>query len=315
MVFGLFSKPAFSTADIPDLSGKTAIVTGASSGLGEASATELAAKNALVILACRSLAKADATVALIKKTVPHAKLEVLELDLADLSSVKKFTEAFKAKGYDLDILMNNAGVMATPNFTLTKDGLELQLGSNHLGHFYLTTLLMPVIERTAKKGPVHICNLSSVAHLYHYKGGVDFENINNPKTYSPYGAYGQSKLANILFTRELQKRVDSKGFNNIYINAVHPGVVHTNLQTGASLIPQWMLGYLGYMGLATPQFGSLTQLYTVTSPDIVAKGYKGQYFVPTAQLTSPSSVALDAGLAEKLWKWSEDTLKEKGFGL
>ncbi|KAJ3094540.1 hypothetical protein HDU97_007955 [Phlyctochytrium planicorne] len=342
MVFGLFSGPRFSIQDVPDLSGKTAIVTGASSGLGEVSAQVLASKNAFVILACRSKAKADATVALIQKETPNAKLEVMELDLSDLASVKKFAEDYKKKGYDIDILLNNAGashfilaqshtfagVMAPPTFQTTKNDLELQMGSNHLGHFYLTNLLLPVIEKTAKKGgEVKIVNVSSVAHLFAGKNGIDFDTFNNPANYSPYGNYGQSKLANILFTKSLQKNFDAKGLSNIYVNCLHPGVVSTNLQNNASLIPQWALPYLTYFGFSTPQHGTLTQsifhedleidafsfyqLYCATSPEIVTKGYKAQYFVPTASLANPSAFGNNMELAEKLWKWSEDTLKEK----
>ncbi|KAJ3116630.1 hypothetical protein HDU96_009185 [Phlyctochytrium bullatum] len=330
MVFGLFSGPAFSVDKIPSLDGKVAIVTGASSGLGEVSALELAAKNAHVsllttptlprpsatrsILACRSPAKADATVNLIKGKVPSAKLDVMELDLADLSSVKKFATEFKAKKLPLHILMNNAGIMAVPEFTLSKNDIEIQFASNVVGHFYLTNLLLPVLEDTAKKGAdVRIVNLSSSAHALTPKDGIDFDNLNNPATYSPWYAYGQTKLGNILHTRALQSRLDAKGLN-IHVNAVHPGVVHTNLQTGASLIPNFMLPYLGYLGFVTPQFGALTQLYCATSPEIVEKGYKGKFFVPTAQVATPSKFAQDEALAEKLWTWCEETLTAKGFG-
>ncbi|KAJ3094539.1 hypothetical protein HDU97_007954 [Phlyctochytrium planicorne] len=315
-MFGLFGPPAFSTNDIPDLTGKTAIVTGASSGLGECSSLALAAKGAFVILACRSKAKADATVALIQKDVPNAKLEVMELDLSDLASIKQFAEDYEKKGYDIDILMNNAGIFATPQYSETKQGIELQFGSNHLGPFYLTMLLLPIIERTAQKvKDVRIVNLSSSAHPFAAKNGIDFENLNKPESYSPFGNYGQSKLANILFTRELQKLLDSKNITNIYVNSIHPGVVKTNIQKGASMIPDALLPWLPYLGFTNPTFGSLTQLYCATSPEIVAKNYKAQYFIPTAKLSEPNAFGKSAELAEKLWKWSEDTLKEKGFGL
>ncbi|KAI9358005.1 hypothetical protein DFJ73DRAFT_820179 [Zopfochytrium polystomum] len=303
---------SFSVDQIPQLDGKVAIVTGASAGIGKFSADALAAKGAHVILACRSQPKAEAVLEEIKKANPSAKVEFLPLDLASLASVKTFAELFIAKKLAIDILLNNAGVMAPQQFTLSKDGIELQMASNHLGHFYLTNLLLPIIEETAKKnGSARIVNVSSTGHVAARSLGLD--TLNDAPSYNAYVHYGKSKLANILFTRELQKRLDSKGSGNIYVNTLHPGVIATDLTKEAAYAHyfSFLMPYL----LITPERGSLTQLFLATSPKVVSLGIKAQYYVPVAQQGTPSVVARDDALAEELWKWSEATIREKGFAL
>ncbi|KAJ1559010.1 hypothetical protein HK405_012369, partial [Cladochytrium tenue] len=303
-----------SAADVPRLDGRHAIVTGASAGLGKASAAALAAKGAHVVLACRNVSKGEAVAAEIRSLSPGAQVKVHQLDLADLASVRRFAETYRSEAaarpqpQQLHLLLNNAGVMAPPAFTRSVDGVELQMAANHLGHFYLTLLLLPLLEATAaadRAVDVRIVNVSSVGHFATTKGGIDFDNINNPATYNAYVYYGQSKLANILFTRELQKRLDKKGHDNIYVNAANPGPVGTNLFDQASYVAALQVPVR--MVFPSPARGALTQLYAATHPDIVEQRLKAQYFSPVAALARPSDFALDDALAAGLWKWSEET--------
>ncbi|KAI9347190.1 hypothetical protein DFJ73DRAFT_777589 [Zopfochytrium polystomum] len=295
-----------------NLAGKSVVITGASAGLGKYCAAVLAEKGAHVTLACRSRPKADAVVAEIRAKSPAAAVDVMEVDLADLRSVKRFADEYKLSGRGIDVLMNNAGASPTSTLTLTKDGIEMQMGGNHLGHFLLTTELLPVIEETARKnGSARIVNLSSKLHNSSYPAGIDFDNINNPKTYGPLSAYGQSKLANILFTKELQKRLSARGFDNIYVNACHPGGVATDIYDTMPYVGR--LSFLIKMVLTGVAHGALTQLYLAASPDVetVGGGQRGLYFEPTARLTTPSAAAQDPALAERLWKWSAEVVKDK----
>ncbi|KAJ3111773.1 hypothetical protein HDU96_005363 [Phlyctochytrium bullatum] len=311
----------FSVAQIPSLAGKVAIVTGASSGLGLASTAELAKHGAHVIMACRSTKKAQEVADKIRADNPgkELKLSIMELDLASLQSVRNFATEFTRLKLPLHILMNNAGVMAISDFTLSKDGIEMQLAANHFGHYYLTRLLMPIIEKTsitASDASVRIVNLSSMGHTLAKPVGIDFEGYNKKEEYSPWAGYGQAKLANILFTKELQRRFDERGLTNICANAVHPGGVRTNLttQSNSKYIPPFVWSLLWYM-MDTLEFGTLTQLYAATSPEIDSKDISGEYLIPTAVIGKASDLAMDAELAVKLWTWSERIVQEKGFSL
>ena len=188
--------------NIPDLTGKVAVVTGANSGLGFEAAKILAAKGAHVGLAVRDAEKGKQAAGEIKRVVPAASLEVLSLDLASLASVRRFAEAFPAAHSRLDMLINNAGVMAIPR-RVTADGFEMQLGTNHLGHFALTGLLLPLILQTPSS---RIVTVSSGAHMF---GKINFDDLQSERSYSKFGVYGQSKLANLLFAYELQRKLVS----------------------------------------------------------------------------------------------------------
>ncbi|KAJ3214643.1 hypothetical protein HDU67_001403 [Dinochytrium kinnereticum] len=312
--------PNFSVDRIPDLKGKVAIVTGASSGLGLISTLEMAKRGAHVILACRSVKKAQDAVDKLKADNPAVSLNltVMELELSSLASVWKFATEFKKMRLPLHILMNNAGVMAIHKFTLSTDGIEMQLAANHFGHFYLTTLLSPIMEETSKSSETscRIVNLSSLGHTLAKPMGIDFEGCNLEANYVPWAGYGQSKLANILLSKELHRRFAERGLGNIKANAVHPGGVRTNLaiQSESQYTPSWLINLIWY-GMATPEFGSLTQLYAATSPEIDEKGIGGEYLVPTAIVGESSALANDADLAKKLWTWSEKVIEEKGFSL
>ena len=189
----------WTAADIPDQSGRVAIVTGANSGLGLATARELARAGARVVIASRSAAKGDQAAASIRGSVPDAALEVASLDLADLSSVRAFAEGYVGAGSQLDLLINNAGIMAAPR-QLTKDGFESQFGTNHLGHFALTGLLLPALLKAPAPRVV------TVSSALHRRGTMRFDDLQGERKYDRWGAYGQSKLANLMFCFELQRR-------------------------------------------------------------------------------------------------------------
>ena len=207
--------------DIPDQSGRVAVVTGANSGIGLETARALAERGGHVVMACRNPTKGAAALAELKAEMPGASVEVMALDLADLSSVRSFAAAFDAAHPRLDLLVNNAGVMMTPD-SKTADGFEMQFGTNHLGHYALTGLLLDRL--LAAKGP-RVVNVSSNAHK---AGKIDFDNLDASAGYSKIGAYCQSKLANLLFGRELQRRL-TEGGHDVVVASAHPGWAATNL--------------------------------------------------------------------------------------
>ena len=209
--------------DIPDLTGKVIIVTGANCGIGYEAAKEFARKGAQTILACRSMAKAQTAEDQILAEIPNAEVEIMQLDLASQTSVHQFADEFEEKYDRLDVLVNNAGIIWTP-YTKTEDGFESQFGTNHLGHFALTGLLMDHLLKTPGS---RVVNVSSVGHR---SGKMDFDNLmfEDGKGYSRHGAYGRSKLANLLFTYELQRKFETISADTI-ATAAHPGGSNTNL--------------------------------------------------------------------------------------
>ena len=212
-------------AEMPDQSGRIAVVTGANSGLGRIVARELAARGANLVLACRDEAKGRSTAKEIKAARPAAKIEVAALDLADLSSVRSFSERFRAGHDRLDLLVNNAGIMAAP-YARTADGFELQLGTNHLGHFALTGLLLGALK---EQPGARVVTVSSMAHL---GGLIEFSDLTGERHYSRWRAYAQSKLANLLFAFELARRLEAARSNAASV-AAHPGWAATNRPSAA----------------------------------------------------------------------------------
>ena len=208
---------------VPDLSGKLAVVTGSNSGSGLGLATRLSAAGADVIMAIRNRAKGEAAIDQIRATVPDAKLTIKNLDLSSLASVAALGEELNAEGRPIDILINNAGVMTPPKRDTTADGFELQFGSNHLGHFALTGHLLPLLR--AAQSP-RVSSLSSVAAR---PGRIHFDDLQFEKKYTAMQAYGQSKLATLMFARELDRRSREAGWG-VVSNAAHPGLTKTNLQ-------------------------------------------------------------------------------------
>ncbi len=215
-------KNSWSADDLPDLSGKTIVVTGGNSGIGYEAALQFTRKRARVVLACRSIPKARAAADQITASSPGATIDVTELDLSSLTSVRAFADAFHRQHQRLDVLCNNAGVMALP-YARTVDGFEMQFGTNHLGHFALTGLLLDLLIATEG---ARVVTVSSGAHRM---GRVRFDDLQWEHGYRKWMAYGQSKLANLLFAYELQRKADSAGVKLVSV-ACHPGYAATNLQ-------------------------------------------------------------------------------------
>lgn len=284
---------------IPPLDGKTIIVTGANSGLGLESTRLLALHGAEVIMACRDEKRGKFAMEKIKQDIPHGKLTLMSLDLSDQKSVRFFALSFKKSYSKLDILINNAGLMAPP-LSRTVDGFEVQFGTNHLGHFSLTGLLLDILEKSETP---RVVTVSSVAHNF---GCIYFNNLNADKSYYRWLFYGQSKLANLLFSRELHRRLRLAG-SKIESIAVHPGYSATNLQStsGTDIFNRFF---------AQPQeIGCYPSVFAATSKN--AKS--GEYYGPNgcfemAGYPAPARVrklAKDQNLANRLWQVSEKMTK------
>ncbi len=295
------------TADhMPDLSGKTIIVTGGNSGLGYEASLQLAGKGANVVLACRNTNKARAAIDTIIAQKPGASLDVMELDLASLASVRGFAKSFLDRHGTLDVLCNNAGVMALPR-RRTLDGFEMQFGTNHLGHFALTGLLL---ERLLASPGARIVSVSSTMHR---TGKIHFDDLQWERRYSKWGAYGQSKLANLLFTHELQRKLDAKGASLISA-ACHPGYAATNLQaTGprmqGSKLMERMTQLANQLFSQSAAMGALPTLYAATSPEVRGGNYIGpdrfaeQWGHP--KKVGSNARSRDQDVAARLWEVSE----------
>ncbi|WP_086825273.1 oxidoreductase [Allokutzneria sp. NRRL B-24872] len=290
----------WTAAEIPDQSGRTILVTGANSGLGLASATALAARGARVLLACRSPERGTSALAQVSEVATGERPELLQLDLADLSSVRKASEAIRElTGDQLHVLMNNAGVMGPP-LRRTADGFESQIGTNHLGHAALTWLLMPAITE-------RVVTVSSLAHR---RGGLRVEDLNfERRRYDPITGYGQAKLANLLFAFDLDRRLTKAGSTVLSV-AAHPGFTKSELSTNmartrGSKVVQFGSELVNRVISQETAVGALPQLYAATMPDV--RG--GEYFGPGGAFElfgSParartSTAARDEVLARRLW--------------
>lgn len=262
---------------VPDLSGRLAVVTGANSGLGFGLAKQLSAAGADVLLAVRSRDKGNAAVEQIRRAVPQAKIAVVDLDLASLESVAALGEELTADGRPIDILINNAGVMTPPERQVTEDGFELQFGANHLGHFALTGHLLPLLRAAAH---ARVVTVSSIAAT---QRGVSFDDANAERGYRPMRSYGMAKLAQLMFAKELDQRSRAHGWG-LMSNAAHPGLTKTNLLSGASYgrdkptlsarltRATWRL--LPFMWLDVDE-GIKPTLYAAASPDAEGGAYYG----------------------------------------
>ena len=300
------SQTPWTSHHMPDLSGKTCIVTGGNSGLGYEAALQLAGKGARVVLACRNTEKARDAIEAITSAKPGASLEAMELDLASLTSVRGFAKNFLDTHGALDVLCNNAGVMALPH-RRTPDGFEMQFGTNHLGHFALTGLLL---ERLLGTPGARVVTVSSTMHR---TGKIHFDDLQWERRYSKWGAYGQAKLANLLFTYELQRKLDAKGASLITV-ACHPGYAATNLQaTGprmqGSKLMERMTQVANRLFSQSAAMGALPTLYAATSPEV--RG--GDYIGPDGFMENrghPKKVrsnarSRDQSAAARLWELSE----------
>ena len=300
-------KEKWTIANIPPMDGKIAVVTGANSGLGYYTSLGLAVKNATVVMACRNILKAETARRKIEKEFSDARLELIELDLADLRSIKRFSEELHAKYDRLDLLVNNAGLMAIPYYK-TADGFEMQFGVNHLGHFALTGLLMDMLLKTEGS---RVVNVSSSAHKF---GRIRFEDINWEKNYRKWKAYGMSKLANLLFTDELVRRLEGKP-DELIVTAAHPGYADTELQSKGAEMKGSKLGaslfrFANKLAAQDGMMGALPTLYAATAGDVVQSGYYGPdgfmrmkgYPAPD----QPRKDLMDPDVAAKLWEVSEE---------
>nr|POE68050.1 short-chain dehydrogenase tic 32, chloroplastic [Quercus suber] len=258
-----------------DGTGLTAIVTGASSGIGTETTRVLALRGVHVIMGVRNMvAGKDAKEAIVKE-IPTAKVDAMELDLSSMASVKKFASNFNSSGLPLNILINNAGVMATP-FMLSKDNIELQFATNHLGHFLLTNLLLENMKKTSRKSRKEgrIVNVSSEAHRFSYREGIRFDKLNDKSGYSSFAAYGQSKLSNVLHANELARTIKYDGVE-ITANSLHPGAIATNLFRQSNIM-NGIVNSLGRFVLKNVQQGAATTCYVALHPQV--KGVSGEYF-------------------------------------
>ena len=292
--------------NIPDLTGKISIITGANSGLGFESTKVLAAKGATVVMAVRNVTKGEKAKTAILKDKPQALLDVMKLDVGNLSSVREFADVFKAKYDRLDILVNNAGLMAIPRQE-TVDGFEMQLGVNHLGHFALTEHLLDVIVKTPN---ARIHNVTSSAN---FMGSINFDDLMGKKEYGRWNSYGQSKLANVFFTFELQKRLTAAGFDTM-ANVSHPGLVIGNLQAN-SIAESDTSGEAWFYRIARPLLardiskGILPMLYGMTANE--AKGgvlygppIMHHYGYPAE--VKANKLAYDADALKRFWEISAE---------
>ncbi len=291
-------------SDIPDQSGKVAVVTGANSGLGYHTALELARNGARVVVASRSDVRGKEAVARIVAAVPDADLDLRGLDLADLSNIRAFADGLRSSYPTIDLLINNAGVMAIPR-SLTADGFEMQFGTNHLGHFALTGLLLPSLLAAPA---ARVVTVSSTAHK---PGHIDFDDLMAERRYRRWNVYSNSKLANLLFTYELQRKLAAAGSAAIAV-AAHPGTSATNLVTVSaqdSLIKRIVMPAGARLISQSAAKGALPQLYAATAPDV--KG--GEYFGPNGIAESfgyPKRVdsipeSKDPDVASRLWSVSQ----------
>ncbi|XP_030071388.1 retinol dehydrogenase 12 isoform X2 [Microcaecilia unicolor] len=268
------------------LHGKVVIITGANTGIGKETARDLAQRGARVIVACRDILKGEAAACEIRATTGNEQVVVRKLDLADTKSIKEFAEKIQQEEKQIHILINNAGVMMCP-YSKTADGFEMQLGVNHLGHFLLTFLLLDHVKQSA---PARIVNVSSLGHRL---GKIKFNDLQSEKSYDSGLAYCQSKVANVLFTRELAKRLQGTG---VTVNALHPGTVTTELTRHSSSL--FTLTRLFSFFLKTPTEGAQTSIYCAVAEEL--DSVSGKYFSDCSPATVSAEGQNDE-VGQKLW--------------
>jgi NAD(P)-dependent dehydrogenase (short-subunit alcohol dehydrogenase family) len=300
----------WTAADIPDQTGRKAVVTGANSGLGLVTARELARAGATVVMACRNPERGERARAEVAAAAPDAQVVLERLDLADLASVREFAARLTAERPRIDLLFNNAGVMAPPR-SETADGFELQLGTNHLGHFALTGLLLePLLAAPAAR-------VVTTTSPMHRVGRIDFDNLQREHGYNRWLAYGQSKLANLLFARELQLRFTAAGADAASM-AAHPGYAATHLQSsgpgaGGGLAARVWTGMLAVgnrIYAQSEEMGALPQLYAATAPEVPGGAFVGPSSFDQMRghpkLVGSSRAGSDMEVAARLWAVSVD---------
>ncbi|AFZ72401.1 oxidoreductase [Natronobacterium gregoryi] len=303
--------------DVPELAGHTVVVTGANSGIGLETTRELAREDATVVMACRDRERGKAAARDVRGDVPDADLRIEECDLASLESIRAFADRLLETGLAIDALVNNAGTMAIPRRT-TEDGFETQFGVNHLGHFALTGLLL---ERLATDGeePARVVTVSSALHE---RGEIDFDDLHGEASYDRWDAYSRSKLANVLFAYELERRFRT-GDENALSVAVHPGYADTSLQfRGIEGRGSWLRTATRRLANAavaqSPEDGALPTLYAVTAPDVEGGAYYGPGGLMALrgppERQSSSTASYDGETARRLWERSVE-LTGVSYGL
>jgi NAD(P)-dependent dehydrogenase (short-subunit alcohol dehydrogenase family) len=293
----------WSAADVPDQSGRVAIVTGANSGLGYDTAAVLAGKGAHVVLAVRNLEKGKDAADRIKAASPNAVVALQELDLSSLDSVRKAADELRAAHPHIDLLINNAGLMYVPTRETTADGFEMQFGTNHLGHFALTGLLL---DNMLSVDGSRVVTVSSVGHKFWFLADIYFDDLQFERGYHRVKAYGQSKLANLMFTYELQRRLKLKGAPTVAL-AAHPGFSDTELMR---YMPDFIPEFVWKIGTQPADKGALPTLRAATDPD--ARG--GQYYGPdgigevkgSPKVVGSSAQSRNEELQRRLWTVSEE---------
>jgi NAD(P)-dependent dehydrogenase (short-subunit alcohol dehydrogenase family) len=290
-----FSLKGFSYKKDTKIDGKVVIITGANSGIGKETAIDLAKRGGKVYLACRNMKRGEDALKEIKEKSGTDNVHLLQLDLASLDSVREFSRKFHQLESQLHILINNAGVMACPK-ALTKDGFEMQLGTNHLGHFLLTNLLLDLLKASS---PSRIVVVSALAHKY---GSINKEDLMSVKSYNKYKAYIQSKLANNLFTHELAKKLQGTG---VTVNSLHPGIIVTELVRHLidNATVKMIFEPIAKLILKTPEEGAQTQICLAVDPNLAE--VSGKYFVDCKQAKASDDSTNDE-LSDWMWKKSEE---------
>jgi NAD(P)-dependent dehydrogenase (short-subunit alcohol dehydrogenase family) len=268
---------------------KTILVTGANAGIGKETAVGLAKLGACVVMLCRDQARGESAQQYIKQESGNDRVELMLCDLSSQNSIRRFADEFRSRYQRLDVLVNNAGVVLRQR-SLTEDGLESTFAINHLGYFLLTSLLLDLLKKSA---PSRIVNVSSAAHQY---GKLTINSWPTANNYGAFGAYANSKLANVLFTYELARRLEGTG---VTVNCLHPGGVGTNLFRG---LPKFLQAAIRLVTLS-PESGAKTSIYLASSPEV--EGITGKYFARRRQQES-SAASHNIGAAKSLWTLSEE---------
>ncbi len=272
-----------------DIANKVCLITGATSGIGKETAKELAARGAIVVLVARDIMKGEDVKDEIHESSPKAKIDIMTCNLASFDSIRQFADKFKARYNNLHVLINNAGIWE-PKKQLSEDGIELNFAVNHLAPFLLTNLLLEPIMASA---PAKIINVSSEAHRHAH---IQFNDLEFNNKFSSYRSYGQSKLANILFTKKLSHKLKGSGLT---VNSLHPGFVDTNLFDKMPVPLKWIMKPF----MISPGRGAQTTLYLVTSSEV--EKTSGEYFV-NSKPKKPNQEALRKDIADRLWEISEN---------
>ena len=304
---------------MPSQAGRRALVTGANSGIGFYAALELARRGALVLLGARDPMRGEAAAARIRSEVRDAKIELVLLDLASLAQVRAFAEAELARGTGLDLLINNAGVMAPKTREVTADGFEMQFGVNVLGHFALTALLLPALERAGQRGgpAPRVVTIASIAHK---RGRIDFGDLQAEMRYDAMGAYRQSKLADLMIALELDRRLRAAG-SRVMSVAAHPGVAQTPLflrseHQGVERVVRQGMGVAIRLFLNSAAQGAVPTLFAATAPEAESGGYYGPQGFEEMRggdvgAAIISAQAQDRGIAVRLWEECERLTRVK----